>query len=417
MSALLKSKTHFFIHIPKCGGNTFSEFLSRHFHLNSIYTAEQSYKDWVTYRETLHSFNVAEERDQWRALNSLNDYFLAGMQHSQLVAFNHFSFYTASMLAKTHDLILYCVFREPKLRVAAHYQHLRRITPNLTHSLAQEGNLLYDFARSVDIEDFCSALHRADVWNAIFNCQARVLASEPVNRFLLQSIGEQAIVDDALNNMAKIKYVADISCLQEFAELLSQEQEWPAPGHLGVMNQGSHAADELLTLAEKVPNEVVVMDERIVSEARERYRVWRDKLKSSEEAGISRAPEIPPFGPDKQWVLDFRAPLNGTNFHSREGDNSDIFRWMGPETKSTLLLALKAGKSNEITIYVKAAISADVLWGTSYSIDDQVQQAKLSNDGQWTLVCLKAPAHLSSRGWCELAIHAPSVSSEIAEGW
>ena len=33
---------HFFIHIPKCGGNTFSDFLAKQFPLEKIYTAEKS---------------------------------------------------------------------------------------------------------------------------------------------------------------------------------------------------------------------------------------------------------------------------------------------------------------------------------------------------------------------------------------
>ncbi len=43
---------HFFIHIPKCGGTTFSDYLSRHFPLERIYTASKSTEAWENFVES-----------------------------------------------------------------------------------------------------------------------------------------------------------------------------------------------------------------------------------------------------------------------------------------------------------------------------------------------------------------------------
>ncbi|NBP80167.1 hypothetical protein EBU58_05515, partial [bacterium] len=245
---------HFFIHIPKCGGNTFSDFLAKQFHVEKIYTAEKSTAAWEEHRKELAA--RAEQLSGEDKGAMLRERFAAEMRSHDLVIENHYNWVIADLLRQHRQLKTYVIVREPRERVASHYLHLRRIPVEEAHTLAPEGRELYGLAKDLSITDFCRC-DRYDVWSSVFNQQARTINSQTISRVLYQQCDQQAFLENSLANLSQINFVADLADLDEFAQLVSLANGWLPPGRMGVLNPGKHMASEASDLAAAVPEEVV----------------------------------------------------------------------------------------------------------------------------------------------------------------
>ena len=82
-----QAPVHFFVHIPKCGGNTFSDFLARQFPLEKIYTAEKSTAAWEDHRRDIAARAEQLSRENKGAL--LRRRFIDGMRQHDLVMWDN----------------------------------------------------------------------------------------------------------------------------------------------------------------------------------------------------------------------------------------------------------------------------------------------------------------------------------------
>lgn len=407
---------HFFIHIPKCGGNTFSDFLARQFPLDRIYTAEKSTAAWEAHRR--HVAEMHERPSRERKADLLRQRFIEGMLSHDLVIENHYSWDLVERLEPHRRLVSYVVVRDPKERVASHYLHLRRIPVESAHHLAPEARDLYRLAKELDIAAFCQAIARDDVWSTVFNRQTRAMSSRVASRGCYEQTDPQLFLANALENLNRADAVADLQDLDEFAHLVSLAHGWLPPGHMHVHNPGTHARSETLACASQVPDDVVELDTALVQAARHRYAAWKQRL--LHETVLScwhqrRQPNLPPAD-SGMWEIDFTSPLEATNFHGREGAPPHVYRWMGPERESRLFLPVRPGVPQQVSVFIAAMIDPAVLPGTRFCLNGMQTTPTLSIADNCTVATLRIPADATSAGLVELTMTAPFTTSDHESG-
>lgn len=407
---------HFFIHIPKCGGNSFSDFLAKQFPLERIYTAAKSIAAWEAHRR--HIASASAQLSRVRKGTLLRQRYIEGMREHDLVIENHYTWDIAELLEQHRPLITYVVFRNPKERVASHYLHLRRIPLDAAHSLAPEARELYSLAKQLSLADYCQALERPDVWSTVFNRQTRMMSSHMVSRELYEQSDKEAFFANALANLERANFVADLADLDEFAQLISLDNGWLPPGHLGVLNPGSHAASQTQQLATEVPDEVVALDTALVEAAAQKYQRWKHQVLT--DAAVSRWRDHQrsslPCGNDDRYNVDFCGPLHGTNFHSREGNPPEIYRWLGPDRTSQLFLHVRPDVPQTISVYIAAMIDPDLLAGTQFHVAGAATQPTYAVADNCTVAMLPVPSEASSEGLVTLTITTPFTASDRDRG-
>lgn len=397
---------HFFLHIPKCGGNTFSDFLSRHFPVAAIYTAEKSTADWQEHQRLKASLKNAEN------VRQLTQRYAAAIRRHDLVAENHFTWRTLLEVGTDRPVTGYTLLREPRERVASHYLHLRRIPPAPAGSPGYESENLYSLARELPLADFCRRLDRHDVWGTIFNLQTRSLSSHYFGHGNWRQIGEQAILDDVLENLTKIDHLADLADLNEFSQLVSLANHWLPPGELIVHNAGD-GPTATADLASQVPEEMVALDQTIYEAGRKQYADWRQRV--LHDAALARWQASQPAAPGgASWEIGLADALPGINFHGREGTGADTLRWMGPERESKLFLPVRPGRAHTVAISFVAFLEPDLFPQTVFRINGLVVAPTVTARGGKTIVTLTVPAEQTRSGLVDLRIAAARTTSAEA---
>lgn len=396
---------HFFLHIPKCGGNTFSDFLSRHFPVSSIYTAEKSTADWLAHQR-LKAGRAANGN-----VRRLTRRYAAAMRQHDLVAENHFNWRILEQVRADRPVITYALLREPRERVASHYLHLRRLPLASPDGEGHESQNLRSLARELSLADFCRRLDRREVWATVFNLQTRILSSQAGWDYWHRA-GEQAILENVLENLASIDHLADLADLKEFAQLVSLANGWLPPGRLSVHNagEGPTAAAEL---ASQVPEETVALDQAIYEAGRKQYADWRERV--LHDVAVARWQASQPAAPNRtSWEIGFADPLPGINFHGREGRGAETARWMGPERESKLFLPVRPGRPHTVAISFVAFLEPDLFPQTVFQINDLVVAPTVTARGGKTIVSLTVPAEQTSSGLVDLRIVAARTTSAEA---
>lgn len=407
---------HFFVHIPKCGGNTFSDFLAKQFPLERIYTAEKSTTAWEAHRRHIAAMAEQLSRENKGAL--LRKRFIDGMRAHDLVIENHYTWDIAELLEAHRPLITYVVLREPRERVASHYLHLRRIPVESAHELAPEGRDLYGFAKQASLAEFCQTLERPDIWSTVFNRQTRTMSSQIVSRILYEQCDKQAFLDNALANLERADFVADIEDIDEFAHLVSLANGWLPPGRMGVLNPGKHSRSQTQELAQQVPDELVDLDLMLYEAAKAKYRSWKQRVLETAALDLWRHSRLAGLAlPEGDvWEFGFEGPLQATNFHSREGSGREIFRWMGPELSSRIFVPVRPGVPQQVSVFIAAFIDPDVFPGTTYSVNGVAAVPVCSVEDNCTVATFAISPEQASAGGIELCITAPFTASDRDKG-
>lgn len=402
-----RTPIHFFLHIPKCGGNTFSDFLSRHFPAAAIYTAEKSIADWQAHQER-------KATDASTSPEQLRQRYATSIQQHQLAADNHFDWKTLQLVRALGPVISYALLRSPRERVASHYLHLRRLPPTAADTQQPNSPGLSCLARELSLVNFCRRLDRHDVWATIFNLQTRILSSHQLGRGNWLQLGEQAILEDVLENLTKIDHVAELADLDEFTQFVSLANHWLPPGQLSVHNPGDGptAAQEL---ADQVPDEVVALDQAIYEAGRKQYARWRQQvLHDAAVEGWQASRPAAPSG--ASWEISLADALPGTNFHGREGSGDRTLRWLGPERVSRLWLPVRAGLPHTVAISCVAILEPDLFHQTRYRINGEAVTPSVASRGGQTVVTLPVAAGQTATGLVELTIEAARSTSAAAVG-
>ena len=408
---------HFFIHIPKCGGTTFSDYLSRHFPLERIYTASKSTEAWENFRRE-RTAAEAQAPDS-NALVPLDQRLVNDMKEYDLVAENHFSWRKAELLKCYRPVVAYALFRDPRERVASHYLHLRRIPVDAAHDLVPLSRDQYQLAKELSMADWCAqAWDRPEIWPSAFNLQTRVMSSSQVNRNLYKRLDPEAFFENAVSNLESIDFVADLSDLDEFMQLVSVSNGWLPPGEPVSLNEGSPAASLAKSLANEVPDALVSLDLRLLDLVRRRYRAWKYEVLS--EVAVKQWQRAHRFlnarGTQSGWEIDFSQPLCGTNFHGREGNQPNVHRWLGPSSRSLLFLPVQPGAAASISLYILAMITPDILSDTRFQIDGVDVSPQFSIDDNCTVAAFTLTAEQTANNTVALAITTPMTTCERDRG-
>lgn len=408
---------HFFIHIPKCGGNTFSDFLAKQFPLDRIYTAEKSTATWEAHRRQTAEIDEPLSHEDKGAM--LRDRFVDEMRSHDLVIENHYDWEIARRLNKHRPLTTYAVLRDPRERVASHYLHLQRIAVEDAHELAPEGKELYSYAKQVTLAEFCHTLDRPDIWSTVYNRLTRTMSSHIVCRERYETYDQDAFLEDALQNLERTDFVADLRDLDEFAHLVSLANGWLPPGALGVLNPGEHASSLPQKLASEVPDDVIAHDLIVHEAAKRKYASWKRAVLDAAAREIwqcrHRSSVTRPAG--DVWEFGFEGPLHGTNFHGREGTPPDVFRWMGPDTTSRVFIPVRQGVAQHVSVLMAAFIDPAVFAEASYRLNGSVVAPICSIEGNLTVATFAVPPEETDVGCIELCITVPHTASERDKGF
>jgi hypothetical protein len=408
---------HFFVHVPKCGGNTFSEYLTRNFPVSTIYTAEKSIATWLAYqRERRRDGEEGNSSGEDAALE-LSQRHLVEMRSHDLIAENHYGWPMVEQLRGYRPVTTYLLVREPRARIASHYLHLRRIRLEETNELADEGRALYQLARDLSLADFCR-LDRADVWGAVFNRQAISLSSQLVGRVIFRHLDKSAFVENLLENLEQTDFVADLADLDEFAHLVSLANGWLPPGDLGTINAGDHTASEIAELAVDVPEELVTFDQVVYDAARVKFRSLRRQVLADAAVELWRnRSELPPAPSEgERWELGCEGPLDVMNFHGREGTGPETIRWMGPATESRLFIPVRRGVPQWLSVFIAAFVDPDIFPTTTYAINGIQVTPSFVVEENCTVAIMPLDHEATTSGVVELTITAPWTSSDRERG-
>jgi len=408
---------HFFIHTPKCGGTTFSNYLSRHFPLERIYTASKSTQTWAKFRRERAA--VEAQAQDSGALDPLEQRLVNDMKEYDLVAENHFSWRIVELLKRYRPVVAYGLFRDPKERVASHYLHFQRIPTETAHELVPESRDQYQLAKELSIADWCAqASDRPEIWPSAFNLQTRMMSSAQINPYLYERLDPEAFFENAVSNFESIDFVADLSDLDEFMQLVSLSNGWLPPGEPVSLNEGSPAASLAKSLANEVPDELVSLDLRLLELVRHRYRTWKQELLSAVAIKQWRQAQgsFNAVATRNGWEMDFAQPLWGTNFHGREGNPPNVHRWLGPGRQSLLFLPVQQGAAASISLYILAMITPDVLSGTRFQVDGVDVSPQFSIDDNCTVATFTLTAEQATNDTVALAITTPMTTCERDRG-
>ncbi|MBD3672062.1 MAG: sulfotransferase family 2 domain-containing protein [Planctomycetaceae bacterium] len=403
---------HFFLHIPKCGGTTFSDYLSRHFPRSAIYTADKSIADYQIHQQ-LKAAGQISSKDNFRLLSQR---YVESMQSCDLIVENHFEWIVMQSLVKSRKLVLYTLLRDPRERIVSHYKHLRRIPLDDSKGLSHDQMAAYRLARELSFGEFCRQIDQFYIWSNFYNLQTRFLSSHHLNRVIWSQLGEQAILEDALKNLSRIEYVADVKDLNEFARLISLDSHWLPPGRLGALNAGEHSSQTEADLISQVPDSLVALDQVLYEEGLKKYAAWREKVlqKATLELWRNSHQRDQRFLSEDEWELNFEDELFGDNFHGREGKGKETFRWMGPDRESHLYLPVRPGVPHWISVYLLAFITPEMFSKTTYFINGREVAPVCSTAEGCTVVTFAVDPADTNSGVVELAIRADHTTTEYA---
>lgn len=406
------SPRHFFLHIPKCGGTTFSDFLSRQFPRSSIYTADKSTADFQRHRELEASGHISPEN----SFEHLSRRYVESMQSYDLIVENHFKWVIMQLLAGSRSMVLYSLLRDPRERVVSHYKHLQRIPLDHSTGLSQDQLAAYRLARELPLADFCCEIDRFYIWSNFYNLQTQYLSSHRLTPENWKKLGEQAFLEDALRNLSQIDYVADVKDLNEFARLISLDNHWLPPGRLNALNAGEHSSQITADLVAQVPDSLVALDQVLYEEGLKKYAAWRDKVLHDATLALwsNNDHREQCVRSDEQWELHFEDELPGNNFHGREGTGKETFRWMGPDPESRLYLPVRPGFPHWISVYLLSFISPDMFSKTTYFINGREATPQCSSAEGCTVVTFPVDSADTNTGVVELGIRADHTTSEYA---
>lgn len=411
MGSSTESPIHFFLHIPKCGGTTFSDYLSRHFPRPAIYTAEKSIDIFRRHED----MKAAGQIPQKNYSNTLDQSYTESMQPFDLVVENHFSWTTMQRLGHYRELVIYTILRDPRERAISHYKHLGRIPFDHSSSEDPVSLSLYQLARELPAHKFFERITDSRIWGSFFNMQTRFLSSHPLNRGNWNSIGEDQILEDVLNNLNRIDFVADLKDLEEFTQLISLSNGWLPPGQLNALNKGEHSQEKESELSQ-VPESIIALDQVVYEAGLKKYAAWRDKVlhDATLELWTQKTKHNHLSQSGDQWEMSFEDILYGNNFHAREGRGKETARWMGPGLESQLYIPVRPGVTNWISVYIAAFIKPELYTTTKYSINGKEVKPIGSTDDNCTVVTFPVDSNQSRSGIVQLGIKVDQTTSEFA---
>ena len=416
MDSSATSPMHFFLHIPKCGGTTFSDYLSRHFPRSAIYTADKSIADYQTH-QLLKSSGRISAKDNFRLLSQR---YVESMQSHNLIVENHFEWRVMQRLENRAKIVLYTLLRDPRERFVSHYNHIRRIPLNELTNPSQSVLKFHQLARELPINEFSQQIplgaffHVA--WGAFFNVQSRFLSSYDLNQEMWKRYGEEKILDNILSNLEQIDFVADLKDLEEFTQLISLSNGWLPPGPLNALNQGGHSSDKTSELLSQVPESFISLDQVIYEAGLKKYAAWKNKV--LHDATLKLWTQKPGRNhlsqSGDQWEITFEDILYGNNFHAREGLGKETLRWMGPGLESQLYIPVRPHVTNWISVYIAAFIKPEIYTTTKYSINGQEVKPISSTADNCAVLTFPVDSNQSRSGIVQLGIKVDQTTSEFA---
>jgi len=377
-----------FLHIPKTAGTAVASVLTQWFGVDEIMPCSLA-----AVRTGSHPVNAMASR-RFRL-------FGIGMHldHDQVAAIRH-------ALRGEERPFVFTVLREPRARLISQYLHWRRTDDA---SLAGVDNLTreaYLSARELPLGEFLNK-NNPFVIEHFRNYQTRLLAGFAT--CLKRSDDE--ILETALANMADYDLVGTTSQCDQVLAAVAEAYGWASPGPLQAVNVAPtrtplhHDDATEAAIAEYTALDAAVWQRLHAAPAPAPQRelsCYHEVHHGCQESLLG----------DGLTRFDMRQQLDGSGWHVREGESSNV-RWTGPGRRSVLRLDVPRSRHLSVSIQVICALDWAMVDGLTLTLDGLPPVAALGRaerDGYPTIEAVFSLPDASHRRR-ELVIEVPFTRS------
>lgn len=334
-----------FLHIPKTAGTAVASVLTQWFDVDDIMPW-----DLGTVRRGNHPSHTLAAR--------CYKLFGIGMHydHDHVASIRH------ALRDGASPPFVVTVLREPRARLISQYLHWRRTDDASLQGQGVAAREVYLAARELSIGDFLNTKHPLIIEH-FRNYQTRLLAGLASTRLA----ADEEILATARANVAGYDLVGTTSQLDEVIGLVATAYGVTPPGTLQSLNVAPSRAPQALDEAtDAVLSEYTALDDEI----------WRDLQGERRPAPQRKATCF--FEVDRGiraslvgagfTRFSMREPLDGTGWHVREGEFSEV-RWTGPGRRSVVRLAAPRSRRITASIQVICAIDWSMVEGLNLTLD------------------------------------------------
>ena len=341
-----------FLHIPKTAGTAVASVLTQWFGVDEIMPCSLA-----AVRAGSHPVNVMASR-RFRL-------FGIGMHldHDQVAAIRH-------ALRGEERPFVFTLLREPRARLISQYQHWQRTDDASLTSVDAPTREAYLTARQLTLGDFLNQ-NNPFVIEHFRNYQARLLAGFAT--CLKMPDGE--VLEAALANIADYDLVGTTSQCDHVLASVADAYGWATPGPLQAVNVSpTRTPPQYDDATEAAIAEYTALDAAL-------WQQLHAEPTPAPKRTLSCYYEVDPGIPhsllgDGHTRFDMRQQLDGSGWHVREGDVSQV-RWTGPGPRSVIRLSAPRSRHLAVSIQVICALDWAMVDGLTLTLDGQPPVAAL----------------------------------------
>lgn len=403
----------FFVHIPKCGGTTFSAWLSQHYARKEILEALQTQPLIRRYRQLFGQYLRFPTSAAGRNIPPEGEQLLAMVASKRLIVENHI--HVGAFLSLSGKFRGLTMVREPRARILSLYRHIRRAPLDKDPRLPSEFMERAKAARSSDFPEFIRRVVAGKNrlgYREFDNWQVRQLSTCPDVEDASDAL------DNAMENLGQIEFVGLTEELDTFASLVAACMGWPPPSAIQRLNvyagPGTDAGGPDAGLLAAIPDELVIADEQLYRAATHRYRelVRRVAFVSAREKFLRQGESRQAIGADR-YVIDMDEALAGDGWHAREGKVGESVRWIGPNTSARVYLPTIPGRIVEIQVWIVALMSQTIFDSTKYRFNGVELPPRFHIAENMTVATIEILASINDRRVGELEISSDATATAL----
>ena len=419
------SDIHFFLHTPKCGGNTFSFFMTRHFPAHRVFDARKSAKVHAGYvKEVVAWRSKTKKPYDGDRLQEL--YAIAGSKFG-VFAENHFGFDVVTYLRKAgKNPLVYAVFRNPRDRICSNYLHFKRANLDEYRTQYKTASVKHiELAKKYAFADYVKVMQEPKNWRFLgsyYNLQTKYLIDVEnavleghgsVDEFDVSASAIDSLSARAFSNLETIDYVGTTEEMDSFCNSVAILRGWEPTPRMPKLNSGN-TSDSIRRIRDYVPDSWVHLDEQIYERASTRAKELKEKALEFAAKRLFQISIALQQADKHEYSMD--TAISGNNWYEPEGNAPLTYRWSGPLKTPSLLFRLKLNIKWRISLFIVSILDTTKFHDIVYFVDQHKVQPNFRSVDGYTVIDLDVDPNSRRSQMLELSIQIPGTSSEKALG-
>jgi predicted O-methyltransferase YrrM len=385
-----------FLHIPKTAGTAVASVLTQWFGVDEIMPWSMANVRPASHPATA----IASRRHKLFGIGMHLD-------SDQVLSIRH-------ALRHEQPPFVFTVLRNPRERLISQYMHWRRTDDASLVGVSGQTRAAYLAARELPIGEFL-ATRNPFIIEHFRNYQARLLAGFAT----AMAMPNDQILATARANLASFDVVGRTSQLDDVLALVAEAYGWCPPGTVQQVNVSPRReAVQFDDASENLIAEYNSIDDVL----------WHDFVSlppppttrsgtcfHDAEPGVLTA-----LLGSGETRFDMRQPLDGSGWHGREGESSEV-RWTGPGRRSVIRLSAPRGRRLTLSLQIVCALDWSIVDGLLLTLDGlpPVAAPRRGEQSGYPAIETDFVLHDASQDRRELSIEVPFTRShsEVNPSW